>query len=85
MRCLLSVPVTIEKDGDSIPAKFVYVRNKSNRKDWLVIASTETEPSEEEIIRIYGKRWGHRSLFQGANPIFDVGSLSKTTIRISRL
>ena len=32
-RYLLSVSVTVEKDGESIPAKFVYVRNKSKRKD----------------------------------------------------
>ena len=56
-RYLLSVPVTVEKDGESIPAKFVYVRNKSKRKDWLVIVSTDTGLSEEEIIRVYGKRW----------------------------
>ena len=56
-RYLLSVPVTVEKDGESIPAKFLYVRNKSKRKDWLVIVSTDTGLSEEEIIRVYGKRW----------------------------
>ncbi|MCM1233203.1 MAG: hypothetical protein NC489_24050 [Ruminococcus flavefaciens] len=52
-----SVLVTIEKDGKSIPAKYVYIRNKSNRKDWLVLASTDTGLSEEEIIRIYVRRW----------------------------
>lgn len=55
-RYFLSVSVTVEKDGESIPAKFVYVRNKSKRKDWLAIISTDTELSEEEIIRVYGKR-----------------------------
>ena len=63
-RYLLSVLVTIEKDGESIPAKFVYVRNKSNRKDWLVIVSTDTELSEEEVIRIYGKRWDIEVFFK---------------------
>ena len=48
--------VTVEKEGESIPAKFVYVRNKSKRKDRLVIVSTDTELSGEEIIRVYGKR-----------------------------
>ncbi len=56
-RYLLSVSVTVEKEGESIPAKFVYVRNKSKRKEWLVIVSTDTGLSEEEIIRVYGKRW----------------------------
>lgn len=34
---LLAVSVDIEKDGETIPAKLVYVRNKSRRKDWLVL------------------------------------------------
>ncbi len=41
-RYLLSVAVDIEKDGESIPAKLVYVRNKSRRKDWLVLVNTDT-------------------------------------------
>lgn len=52
---LLSVEVTV--GDDAIPAKIVYVRNKSKKKDWLAIISTDTKLSEEEIIRIYGKRW----------------------------
>ena len=40
-----------------IPAKIVCVRNKVNRKDWLAFICTDTTLSEEEIIRIYGKRW----------------------------
>ena len=54
---LLSVTVEIEKDNMIIPAKVVYVRNRSNRKDYLCIISTNNEIDEEEIIRIYSKRW----------------------------
>ena len=32
-------------------------KNRSNRKDWIAIICTKPELSEEEIIRIYGKRW----------------------------
>ncbi|MCI9099073.1 MAG: transposase [Lachnospiraceae bacterium] len=63
-RYLLSMPVTVQKNDESIPAKFVYVRNKSKRKDWLVIVSTDTELSEEEIIRVYGKRWDIEVFFK---------------------
>ena len=63
-RYLLSMPVTVEKNDESIPAKFVYVRNKSKRKDWLVIVSTDTELSEKEIIRVYGKRWDIEVFFK---------------------
>lgn len=71
-RYLLSVPVTIEKDGESIPAKFVYVRNKGNRKDWLVIVSTDTELSEEEVIRVYGKRWDIEVFFKACKSYLNL-------------
>lgn len=53
---LLSVDVIVGKENP-IPAKIVCVRNKANRKDWLAFICTDTSLSEEEIIRIYGKRW----------------------------
>lgn len=54
---LLSVVVDVEKDGAVIPAKVVYVRNRSKRKDYLCLISTNVNIDEEEIIRIYSKRW----------------------------
>ena len=53
---LLSVNVMVGKD-EKIPAKIVCVRNKNNKKDWIAFIATNPELSEEEIIRIYGKRW----------------------------
>lgn len=66
---LLSVSVTVsakDENGNEtgIPAKIVCVRNRSNRKDWLAIICTNTELSEEEIIRIYGKRWDIEVFFK---------------------
>ena len=53
---LLSVDVMVGKENP-IPAKIVCVRNKVNRTDWIAFIRTDTSFSEEEIIRIYGKRW----------------------------
>lgn len=53
---LLSVEVMVGKENP-IPAKIVCVRNKANRKDWLAFICTNPDLTEEEIIRIYGKRW----------------------------
>ena len=53
---LLSVEVMVGKD-QKIPAKIVCVRNKKNKKDWIAFICTNPMLSEEEIIRIYGKRW----------------------------
>ena len=55
-RYLLSVNVMIGKE-QKIPAKIVCVRNKRNKKDWIAFICTNPDLSEEEIIRIYGKRW----------------------------
>jgi len=59
---LLSVDVTV--GDEAIPAKIVCVRNKSRKKDWLAIICTDTTISEEEIIRIYGKRWDIEVFFK---------------------
>lgn len=59
-RYLLSVPVKVgqdQKDGHSVDARIVCVKNRANRKDWLALICTDMSLSEEEIIRIYGKRW----------------------------
>ena len=53
---LLSVNVMVGKD-QKIPAKIVCVRNNRNKKDWIAFICTNPDLSEEEIIRIYGKRW----------------------------
>lgn len=61
---LLSVIVDVVKDGKIIPAKVVYVRNRNKRKEYLCIISTDTELDENEIIRIYGKRWDIEVFFK---------------------
>ena len=53
---LLSIDVMVGKDV-KIPAKIVCIRNKKKKKDWIAFICTDTDLSEEEIIRIYGKRW----------------------------
>ena len=68
---LLSVDVKIGKKN-SIPAKIVCVRNKANRKDWLAFICTDTALSEEEIIRIYGKRWQIEVFFKTCKSMLNL-------------
>lgn len=63
-RYLLSVEVALVKDEKSIPARIVYVRNKNKRKDYLALITTDMDISEDEIIRIYGKRWNIEVFFK---------------------
>ena len=71
---LLSINVEIEKDGERIPAKIVCVRNKKNRKDWVPFISTNPDLSEEEIIRIYGKRWQIEVFFKTCKSMLNLVS-----------
>jgi IS4 transposase len=57
-RYLLSVEAKIlGNDRVELPVRLVYVRNRSKKKEYLVLLSTDMSLSEEEVIRIYGKRW----------------------------
>ncbi len=61
---LLSVMIEVVKDGGVILAKVVYVRNRNKKKDCLCLISTDISLNEEEIIRIYGKRWDTEVFFK---------------------
>ena len=63
-RYLLSVMVDVVKDDEIIPAKVVYVRNRNKRKEYLCLISTDVNLDENEIIRIYGKRWDIEVFFK---------------------
>ena len=71
---LLSVTVNITpKDGESLPAKIVCVRNRNNKKDWIAFICTDTNLSEEEILRIYGKLWDIEVFFKTCKSLLNLG------------
>lgn len=72
-RYLLSVMVDVIKDGKVIPAKVVYVRNRNKRKEYLCIISTDTGLDDNEIIRIYGKRWDIEVFFKVCKSYLHLG------------
>ena len=48
-----------------LPAKLVFARDR-HKKDWLPLISTDLELSNEDIVRIYGKRWDIEVFFKMA-------------------
>lgn len=60
----LSVQAEAVKDGVSIPVRLVYVVNRNNHSDYLVLVSTDMSLNEEEIIQTYGKRWDIEVFFK---------------------
>jgi hypothetical protein len=62
---LASVIVELyDKDGNTVPAKIVFVRDRRNKSKWLALISTDLDLPEAEVIRIYGKRWDIEVFFK---------------------
>lgn len=61
-KILASTDILLKK---AVPAKLVFVRDR-RKKDWLVLLSTDTSLAEDEIVRIYGKRWDIEVFFKMA-------------------
>ncbi|MBN2877575.1 MAG: transposase, partial [Bacilli bacterium] len=70
---LLSVEIEVEKDNQTISARLVFVRNRNNSKDWLVLISTDTSLTEDEIIQLYGKRWNIEVFFKICKSYLKLG------------
>jgi len=66
-KVLAEVLVTIGPDDQGIPmpAKIVFVRDRSSKK-WLALLSTDTTLTAEEIIQLYGRRWDIEVFFKMA-------------------
>ncbi|UJF35900.1 IS4 family transposase [Paenibacillus hexagrammi] len=58
-KMLASVIVTLgaAEQEMEIQARIVFVRDRNRSRRWLALLTTDLELTEEEIVRIYGKRW----------------------------
>ena len=52
-----------DDDGKPVPAKIVFVRDRSSRS-WLALLSTDTTLADEEIIKLYKRRWDIETFFK---------------------
>jgi hypothetical protein len=50
-------------DGSKVMAKIVFVRNRSS-KNWLALLSTDVNLTDEEIIKLYKRRWDIEVFFK---------------------
>ena len=60
---IASVKVQIHKDDEVQTVKVVFLRTKNEDK-WVALLSTNLDLSDEEVIRIYGKRWNIEVMFK---------------------
>ncbi len=62
-KILASVIVEFGKE-QPVKGKIVFVRDRNKKRQWLAILSTDTNVEDEEIVRIYGKRWDIEVFFK---------------------
>lgn len=79
--------------NDKLKVKIVFFRDRST-KNWLALLSTDTALENEEIVRIYGKRWDIEVFFKMEKHYLDLvkgvqvrdydGLIAHTTIALLR-
>jgi len=74
-KILASVVVSLGLDDNEkeIQARIVFVHDRNRSKNWLAILSTDTNLPEEEIVRLYGKRWDIECFFKVAKSHLALG------------
>lgn len=75
LQVLASVIVTLGKTvaGEDVKAKIIFVGKRGSR-EWIALLSTDLQLCEEEIIRIYSKRWDIEVFFK----------MSKTYLKLAK-
>lgn len=59
---------------EKIPVKLVFIKNRNNKREWLVILSTDLSLSSHEIVRIYGNRWSIEVFFKSIKSFMKLGT-----------
>lgn len=62
------------ENGEQLAARIVFVRDRRQRRKWLALLTTDTELPDDEVVRIYGKRWNIEVFFK----------MSKSYLRLAK-
>ena len=65
--------VVVKTKREHIPVKLVFVRNRNNRSEYIIILSTDCFLSDAEIIRRYGYRWSIECCFKVSKSLLKLG------------
>jgi len=79
-----SVLVEVDNGKNSpeppLPVKVVFVRNRKSgaKREWLAILCTDTSVPDEEVVRIYGKRWSIEVFFKACKSVLRLSKEFQT-------
>ena len=66
--------IIVRTGKKNIPVKLVFVRNRNNRSQYIVLLSTDCSISDGEIVRTYGNRWSIELFFRASKSLLDLGT-----------
>ena len=74
-KILADIVVVLGKDskGVPVPAKIVFIRDRHS-KNWLALLSTDTTLANEEIIKLYRRRWDIEVFFKMAKSFLNLAT-----------
>jgi len=58
------VQIGNDSEGNQVPARILFIRDRNRSKKWLALLSTDLELTDQEIIQTYGKRWDIEVFFK---------------------
>jgi hypothetical protein len=73
--CLVSIGN--DDQGQPVPAKIVFVQDRSSRS-WLALLSTDTTLTDEDIITLYKRRWDIETFFKVAKSFLKFAKESQS-------
>ncbi|MGJ8540341.1 IS4 family transposase, partial [Heyndrickxia faecalis] len=59
--------------GQEIQARIVFVRDRNRSKKWLALLTTNMNHTDEDVVRIYGKRWDIECFFKVTKSYLKLG------------
>lgn len=65
--------VVVKTKQEHIPVKLVFVRNRNNKSEYIIILSTDYSLPDAEIIRRYGYRWSIECCFKVSRSLLKLG------------
>jgi len=60
----IQVELGTNSDNETVMAKIVFVRARNAKKKWLALLSTDLDLADEEIIKLYKRRWDIEVFFK---------------------
>lgn len=60
----IQVELGTNSDNETVMAKIVFVRARNAKKKWLALLSTDFDLADEEIVKLYKRRWDIEVFFK---------------------